>query len=132
MCPGWLQTVILLISASWVAKITGVSHQPPLNKIISKLVNFTISLNVSRMVWNIAKSIDIDWEEHQVRVAIGSRRSQKCALNKGCLMWVLMGKALAIKRWKIKNTMWIKSCSENPKKYRKVEMFTVDKGVTRN
>jgi hypothetical protein len=28
-CPGWLQTVILLISASWVARITGVSHQLP-------------------------------------------------------------------------------------------------------
>jgi hypothetical protein len=24
--PGWLGTAILLISASWVAKITGVSH----------------------------------------------------------------------------------------------------------
>jgi hypothetical protein len=26
-CPGWLQTMILLISASWIARITGVSHQ---------------------------------------------------------------------------------------------------------
>jgi hypothetical protein len=26
---GWLQTMILLISASWVAKITGVSHRHP-------------------------------------------------------------------------------------------------------
>jgi hypothetical protein len=26
VCPGWLWTVILLISASWVARITGVSH----------------------------------------------------------------------------------------------------------
>jgi hypothetical protein len=26
-CPGWLWTVILLISASWVARITGVSHR---------------------------------------------------------------------------------------------------------
>jgi hypothetical protein len=26
VCPGWLQTSILLISASWVAGITGVSH----------------------------------------------------------------------------------------------------------
>jgi hypothetical protein len=25
-CPGWLWTAILLISASWVARITGVSH----------------------------------------------------------------------------------------------------------
>jgi hypothetical protein len=27
VCLGWLWTVILLISASWVARITGVSHQ---------------------------------------------------------------------------------------------------------
>jgi hypothetical protein len=27
ICLGWLWTVILLISASWVARITGVSHQ---------------------------------------------------------------------------------------------------------
>jgi ABC-type Fe3+ transport system permease subunit len=26
ICLSWLQTVILLISASWVARITGVSH----------------------------------------------------------------------------------------------------------
>jgi hypothetical protein len=29
ICPGWLWTTILLISASWVARITGVSHWPP-------------------------------------------------------------------------------------------------------
>jgi hypothetical protein len=26
---GWLQTVVLLISASWVARITGVNHKRP-------------------------------------------------------------------------------------------------------
>jgi hypothetical protein len=26
-CLGWLQTAILLISASWVARITGVNHR---------------------------------------------------------------------------------------------------------
>jgi hypothetical protein len=26
ICPGWLCTMILLISASWVARITGMSH----------------------------------------------------------------------------------------------------------
>jgi hypothetical protein len=25
-CPGWLETLILLISASWVVRITGMSH----------------------------------------------------------------------------------------------------------
>jgi hypothetical protein len=27
LCPGWLRTMIVLISASWVARITEVSHQ---------------------------------------------------------------------------------------------------------
>jgi hypothetical protein len=29
ICPGWLWNTILLISASWVARITGVSYQHP-------------------------------------------------------------------------------------------------------
>jgi hypothetical protein len=29
ICLGWLRTMILLISASWVARITGVSHPVP-------------------------------------------------------------------------------------------------------
>jgi hypothetical protein len=29
VCPGWLRTGMLLISASWVARITGMSHWPP-------------------------------------------------------------------------------------------------------
>jgi hypothetical protein len=29
ICPGWLRTSILLMSASWVARIMGVSHQRP-------------------------------------------------------------------------------------------------------
>jgi hypothetical protein len=28
-CPGWLQTMILLISVSWLTRITGVSHWCP-------------------------------------------------------------------------------------------------------
>jgi hypothetical protein len=27
VCPGWLQTTILLISASWLARIIDVSHR---------------------------------------------------------------------------------------------------------
>jgi hypothetical protein len=30
ICPSWLRTLILLISASWVARITGVSHWCPI------------------------------------------------------------------------------------------------------
>jgi hypothetical protein len=29
ICPGWLQTSIVLITDSWVARIPGVSHQHP-------------------------------------------------------------------------------------------------------
>jgi hypothetical protein len=29
ICLGWLQTSILLIAASWIDRITGVSHQRP-------------------------------------------------------------------------------------------------------
>jgi hypothetical protein len=31
ICLGWPRTMILLISASWVAKMTGVSHLAPYN-----------------------------------------------------------------------------------------------------
>jgi hypothetical protein len=34
ICPGWLRTVILLISASWVAMITGVNHWRPANTLL--------------------------------------------------------------------------------------------------
>jgi hypothetical protein len=30
---GWLQTLILLISAFWVARITGMSHQHPAQRL---------------------------------------------------------------------------------------------------
>jgi hypothetical protein len=50
---SWLQTVILLISASWVTRITGVSHQCPvynvffIRKLGSCLIGmFLISLGV--------------------------------------------------------------------------------------
>jgi hypothetical protein len=38
ICPGWLRKVILLISASWVARITGVSHQCPPEYLIPNVV----------------------------------------------------------------------------------------------
>jgi hypothetical protein len=34
ICPGWLRTAILLISAFWVSRIIGMSHQHPDGKII--------------------------------------------------------------------------------------------------
>jgi hypothetical protein len=43
VCSGWLQTEMLLVSASWVARITGMSHQHPtecmfLNRVLLVLV----------------------------------------------------------------------------------------------
>jgi hypothetical protein len=34
ICPGWLQTMILLISASWEATITGMSHWHPASTLV--------------------------------------------------------------------------------------------------
>jgi hypothetical protein len=36
ICPGWLQIVILLISPSWVARITGLSHWHPATHFVFK------------------------------------------------------------------------------------------------
>jgi hypothetical protein len=37
ICPGWLGTTILPISASWVGKITGMSHLHPVAEILHML-----------------------------------------------------------------------------------------------
>jgi hypothetical protein len=44
ICPGWPQTSLLLIFASWVARITGVSHQPPAWRIflVCKISYFSV------------------------------------------------------------------------------------------
>jgi hypothetical protein len=34
ICPGWLWTAIFLISAFWVARITGVNHQHPAIRVL--------------------------------------------------------------------------------------------------
>jgi hypothetical protein len=36
ICPGWLPVTILLISASWVARITGMSHLYPAKSFLMK------------------------------------------------------------------------------------------------
>jgi hypothetical protein len=46
ICPGWLWTSILLISASWVAGITGMSHQNPIG-----LFRLTWSFRQSSRDW---------------------------------------------------------------------------------
>jgi hypothetical protein len=44
ICQGWLRTMILLISATWVARITGVSHWHPAQGLVLSLTYSTISL----------------------------------------------------------------------------------------
>jgi hypothetical protein len=58
ICPGWLQTSILIISASWVARITGVSCQCGLNS-ISETTKLCLPLHCdlanvsgSKLWWN--------------------------------------------------------------------------------
>jgi hypothetical protein len=49
ICPGWLQMAILLISASWVARITGVGHRHlafPSWGSPAKLPNLYLNVNV--------------------------------------------------------------------------------------
>jgi hypothetical protein len=40
ICPGWLWTAIFLISASWVARITGVSHRCPTSNLENLIMLF--------------------------------------------------------------------------------------------
>jgi hypothetical protein len=42
ICQGWFRTVILLIAASWVARITGVGHQCPVVKEYLIRINWSI------------------------------------------------------------------------------------------
>jgi hypothetical protein len=58
ICPGWLQTAILLISVSWVARITGVSHWHPVELHILKIAFTAILITWitgvhCRKVWRV-------------------------------------------------------------------------------
>jgi hypothetical protein len=63
ICPGWLQTSILLISASWVARITGMRQWRlafVIFKFVKKLKNFRKKLMKSKTVTkNSEKSNEI-------------------------------------------------------------------------
>jgi hypothetical protein len=50
ICPGWLRNAILLISASQVARITGVSHWCP-DQIIFNATSGYIHLYKSQLKW---------------------------------------------------------------------------------
>jgi hypothetical protein len=56
--PFWLRTMILLISASWVARITGMSHQHLLNNLFL-FYNFNVSTCI--YIWSkwILKDVSV-------------------------------------------------------------------------
>jgi hypothetical protein len=56
ICPGWLQTMILLISASWVAMITGVST-PGLGLVLVHIVFYLLQ--------GIPGTLEHDWTTWQ-------------------------------------------------------------------
>jgi hypothetical protein len=65
ICLGWHQTMILLISASWVARITGVSHWHPASCITLDFDLQSIPYNESDsrvvMLWANSRTDQIAW-----------------------------------------------------------------------
>jgi hypothetical protein len=53
ICPGWLWTVILLISAPWVAKITGMSHwrPAPLSSLWIKIATLLLQVKLTSAIY---------------------------------------------------------------------------------
>jgi hypothetical protein len=72
ICLGWLQTGILLISASWVARITGVSHWcPALHKFLKEVCSSCLHFLVSDPLLSLLQSsfgsqhptvLSLDWQ----------------------------------------------------------------------
>jgi hypothetical protein len=50
ICLGWLRTAIVQISASWVVRMTGMSHQPPA---FSSLMSFLSLSFPARHHWGL-------------------------------------------------------------------------------
>jgi hypothetical protein len=57
ICPSWLQTLIFLISASWVARITGVSHQLLADFFTFKTVFCSGNLLILGQFWRVDHSV---------------------------------------------------------------------------
>jgi hypothetical protein len=61
ICRGWLCTMILLISASWVARITGVSHRHPAQAIfLMPYFNYPFKNKITQMWMKLAPSNIVD------------------------------------------------------------------------
>jgi hypothetical protein len=83
ICPGWLQTMILLISDSWAARIISVSHQHLVVRAILKVLsdnrNFRNTPNVD-MVFNRSAHTKMhssfyDWRLHIKDLTSGTLRN---------------------------------------------------------
>jgi hypothetical protein len=61
ICPGWLRTAVLLISVSWVARTTGVSHHC-LARMLTLLMHITNNL--------IHKMKDEKWKDYMFFVFV--------------------------------------------------------------
>jgi hypothetical protein len=83
VCLGWLQMVILLISASWVAKITGVSHQYAA-LILQIFVSYSNYLLLSRIIIGMKFSLNTFFFlvilRFELRVLCFVRQMFKCML----------------------------------------------------
>jgi hypothetical protein len=72
ICPGWLWTEILLISASWVVRIIDVSHQFLAYWLLSKVCHINLLYNL-RLGWilyfllyfTIYNHISFPWQEDE-------------------------------------------------------------------
>jgi hypothetical protein len=85
VCPGWLWTVNLLNSASWEARITGMSHQHRDDLLCTKLLK--ILHNTELYIFTKKKSC-WEWWHMPVILTIG-RWTQKDLKFEGCLGYMV-------------------------------------------
>jgi hypothetical protein len=71
ICPGWLQPEILLISASWVARITGMSHRH-----LAKKLYITTYLKSPQRSCRILSVSFNEWEKLRLMRVNGSSKWQ--------------------------------------------------------
>jgi hypothetical protein len=68
ICLGWLRTMILLISASWVARMIGVSHwQPASSRLWKPTVHYVICNHpVDHLLVNLSPSLPLPFSSASV------------------------------------------------------------------
>jgi hypothetical protein len=93
ICPGWFWTMILLISASWVARITGVSPQRPTRQCI--LNSKTVS------------QVGLRSQSQAVLCAEGWRDDH---IKKTWTAHLSTGKRVSLAHWKLTSHVWYNFC----------------------